>query len=149
MPRKYECVIRRHSAASPAILFSIVSDGANWSDWASPLISYSAWDTLGPAGDGGVGAIRAVGAKGRQTREMTTIHEPGIRHGYTILADGPIQNYQADVTLTEDADGTLVTWRGGYETRSRTVGVAYWLVVRFVLGTLSRKLVAAAERREP
>ena len=147
MSHEYECVVRRHSTASPAALFSIVSDGAHWSDWASPLISYSAWDSLGPADDGGVGAIRAVGAKGRQTREMTTIHEPASRHGYTILADGPIRNYQADVTFTEDDDGTQVTWRGRFETRSRVIGVAYWLVVRFVLGTLARKLVAAAERR--
>ncbi|ODR16708.1 hypothetical protein BHQ19_30660 [Mycolicibacterium porcinum] len=31
------------STASPRTLFAIVSDGSRWSDWARPLIPYSAW----------------------------------------------------------------------------------------------------------
>lgn len=147
MYRHHECVVRRHTTAPPRTLFAIVSDGSRWSEWASPLIPYSAWESRGPAGDGGVGAIRAVGTRKKPTREMTTIHEPDHRHGYTMLTDGPIRDYQAEVTFTEAAGGTQVTWRGGYETRWRVVGLAYWLVLRVVLGTLSRKLVAAAERR--
>ncbi|CRZ17556.1 SRPBCC family protein [Mycolicibacterium neworleansense] len=143
---RYECVVRRRSTASPATLFAIVSDGSRWSEWAKPLIAYSAWETRGPADDGGVGAIRAVGVRQRPTREMTTIHEPGRRHGYTMLTDGPIRDYQAEVSFTADADATQVTWRGSYETRWRVVGLGYWLVLRVVLGTLSRKLVSAAER---
>lgn len=123
-----------------------MSDGSRWSDWARPLIPYSAWETRGPADDGGVGAIRAVGTSRKPTREMTTIHEPDRRHGYTMLADGPIRDYQAEVTFIEDGRGTQVTWRGRYETRWRVVGLAYWLVLRVVLGTLSHKLVAAAEK---
>ncbi|MFV8161716.1 SRPBCC family protein [Mycobacterium sp. 134] len=144
---RYECVIRRHTTASPNTLFAIVSDGSRWSEWASPLIPYSAWESRGPAGDGGVGAIRAVGTRKKPTREMTTIHEPDHRHGYTMLADGPIRDYQAEVTFTGVSGGTEVAWRGGYQTRWRVVGSAYWLVLRVVLGTLSRKLVLAAEKR--
>lgn len=144
---RYECVIRRHTTAAPRTLFAIVSDGSRWSEWARPLIPYSAWETRGPADDGGVGAIRAVGTRKKPTREMTTIHEPDHRHGYTMLADGPIRDYQAEVTFTEDAHGTQVIWRGRYETRWRIVGLAYRLVLRVVLGTLSRKLVTAAEGR--
>lgn len=144
---RYECVIRRHTTALPQTLFEIVSDGSRWSEWAKPLIAYSAWETRGPADDGGVGAIRAVGTRRKPAREMTTIHEPGRRHGYTMLTDGPIRDYQAEVTFDETAGGTDVTWRGRYETRWRVVGLGYWLVLRVVLGTLSRKLVTAAERR--
>lgn len=143
---RYECVIRRRAAASPRTLFEIVSEGSRWSEWAKPLIPYSAWESRGPADDGGLGAIRAVGTRRKPAREMTTIHEPDRRHGYTMLAGGPIQNYQAEVSFTEGADGTLVTWRGGYETRWRVVGLAYWLVLSVVLRTLSRKLVTAAEK---
>ncbi|WP_216616203.1 MULTISPECIES: SRPBCC family protein [Mycolicibacterium] len=143
---RYECVIRRRTQAPPRTLFAIVSDGSRWSEWASPLIPYSAWESRGPADDGGVGAIRAVGTRKKPTREMTTIHEPDRRHGYTMLADGPIRDYQAQVTF-EAADGvTQVTWRGRYETRWRVVGLAYWVVLRVVLGTLTRKLVTAAEQ---
>ncbi|MEB3031617.1 SRPBCC family protein [[Mycobacterium] nativiensis] len=146
MAHRFECVIRRRSAASPQTLFAIVSDGARWSQWAAPLIPYSTWECLDPDGDVGVGAIRAVGRRKRPTREMITIHEPDSRHGYTMLIDGPIQDYQGEVTFAEDADGTRITWRGRYETRWRAVGMAYWLVLRAVLGTLARKLVAAGER---
>ncbi|ODR22228.1 SRPBCC family protein [Mycolicibacterium porcinum] len=147
MNHHFECVIRRRTTASPRTLFAIVSDGSRWSDWARPLIPYSAWETRGPADDGGVGAIRAVGTRKKPTREMTTIHEPDRRHGYTMLADGPIRDYRAEVTFTEDGHGTQVTWRGRYETRWRVVGLAYWLVLRVVLGTLAGKLMTAAERR--
>ncbi|WP_454792864.1 SRPBCC family protein [Mycolicibacterium lutetiense] len=143
----FECVVRRRTTASPQTLFAIVSDGSRWSEWAKPLIPYSAWETRGPADDGGVGAIRAVGTRKKPTREMTTIHEPDCRHGYTMLTDGPIRDYQAEVSFTEADGGTQVTWRGGYETRWRVVGLAYWLVLRVVLGTLASKLVTAAERR--
>ncbi|TMS50305.1 SRPBCC family protein [Mycobacterium sp. DBP42] len=143
---RYECVIRRHTTAPPPILFALVSDGSRWSEWARPLIPYSAWETRGPADDGGVGAIRAVGTRKKPAREMTTIHEPGRRHGYTMLADGPIRDYQAEVTFAESAGGTEVTWRGRYQTRWRVVGLGYRLVLRVVLGTLSRKLVTAAEK---
>ncbi|MEB3023608.1 SRPBCC family protein [[Mycobacterium] crassicus] len=147
MARRYECVISRRSTAPPQTLFAIVSDGGRWSEWAAPLIPYSTWECLDPDGDVGVGAIRAVGRRKRPTREMITIHEPAGRHGYTMLMAGPIRDYQAEVTFVEDADGTRITWRGRYETRWRAVGMAYWLVLRVVLGTLARKLVTAAERK--
>lgn len=146
MTRRYEYVINRRSVASPRTLFALVSDGAHWSQWAAPLIRYSAWECLDPDGGVGVGAIRSVGVRWRPTREMVTIHEPDSRHGYTLLADGLIHGYRAEVTFVEDPDGTRVTWRGRYETRWRAVGLGYWLLLRVVLGTLARKLVAAAER---
>ncbi|BBY34528.1 hypothetical protein BST33_10580 [Mycolicibacter minnesotensis] len=147
MVRRYACVIQRHSTASPQALFALVSDGARWSHWAGPLIPYSTWESMSPAGDAGVGAIRAVGRRARPTREQVTIHEPPVRHGYTLLAGGPIHDYRAEVTFVEEVGGTRVTWRGRYETRWRAVGVGYWLVLRVVLGTLTRNLVAAAERQ--
>ena len=146
MTRRYEYVIHRRTVASPRTLFALVADGAHWSQWAAPLIPYSAWECRDPDGGVGVGAIRAVGMRRWPYREMITIYEPGRRHGYTMLTDGPLQDYQAEVVFDEDADGTLVTWRGRYETRWRAVGVGYWLMLRVVLGTLARKLVAAAER---
>ena len=91
-------------------------------------------------------SARKTKTRKKPTREMTTIHEPDHRHGYTMLTDGPIRDYQAEVTFAEVADATRVTWRGNYETRWRVVGLAYWLVLRVVLGTLSRKLVTAAEK---
>jgi hypothetical protein len=148
MVHRYEHVVIRHTCATPQTLFDIVADGSRWSEWARPLISFSKWDSLGPGDDGGVGAIRAVGTARFQTREMTTVHEPGRRHGYTILANRPVQNYNAEVQFAASGDGTRIEWRGGYDTRWRLVGAAYLRVIRYVLDVLADKLVIAAEASE-
>lgn len=148
MPHRYGYEVVRRTAATPETLFGIVSDGSAWSTWARPLIPYSRWETLGPNGDGAVGAIRAVGTRRRPHREMTTIHEPGRRHGYTILSTGrAIRDYRAVVSFIPDGAGTLLRWRGEFEARSRPVGQAYRLLVLAIIRALSKKLVAEAQRR--
>jgi hypothetical protein len=147
MVRHYQYTVVRHARATPQTLFDIVADGSRWSEWAGPLISFSTWDSLGPNGDGGVGAVRAVGTARSPMREMTTVHEPGRRHGYTILANRPVQNYTAEVCFTATDSGTRIDWSGRYETRWRLVGAAYLLMVRYVIRVLANKLVIAAEAR--
>lgn len=138
----------RESRASATTLFDIVCDGSRWSEWAHPLIRYSAWETRGPQDDGGVGAIRAVGTKQRPTREMTTIHEPGKRHGYTLLGGGAIRDYNAEVSFDEGHNGTRIEWTGRYHTSSYVIGAAYRLLLRSLFGTFTKNLAKAAERRE-
>ena len=148
MTHHYEVLVTRHAQATPSTLFDVVADGARWSEWARPLIKYSAWETRGPADDGGVGAIRAVGTPRFPTREQTIIHEPGQRHGYAIISKTPVRNYQAQVTFTPGPGGTRIDWLGTFESRWRVVGLGYRAVVKYVLTTLCAKLVAEAERRE-
>jgi hypothetical protein len=148
MTHRYEVLVTRYTQATPSTLFEVVADGARWSEWARPLIRYSAWETRGPADDGGVGAIRAVGTPRFPAREQTTIHEPGRRHGYTIVSWTPVQDYQAQVTFSPERDGTRVDWRGAIESHWRVAGLGYRTVVQYVLTTLSAKLVIEAERRE-
>nr|WP_238391704.1 MULTISPECIES: SRPBCC family protein [unclassified Mycolicibacterium] len=144
----YEFTVVRSGRATPQTLFDILADGSRWSEWAKPLIKYSAWETRGPADDGGVGAVRVVGTRQFPTREMTTVHEPGQRHGYTILSKTPVQDYQAQVTLASEQDRTRIEWRGTYESRWRAVGLTYRAVIKYVLTTLANKLVLEAERRD-
>ncbi len=148
MTRHYEVLVTRHAQATPGTLFDVVADGSRWSEWARPLITYSAWETRGPAADGGVGAIRAVGTPRFPTREQTTTHEPGRRHGYAIISKTPVRNYQALVTFTPEQGGTRIDWRGTFESRWRVVGLGYRAVVKYVLTTLSAKLAIEAERRD-
>jgi hypothetical protein len=140
--------VTRESRASATTLFDIVCDGSRWSEWAHPLIRYSVWETRGPEDDGGVGAIRAVGAKQRPTREMTTIHEPGRRHGYTMLGGGVVRDYNAVVSFDKGDNGTRIQWNGRYDTTSYLVGAAYWLMLRSLFGTFAKNLAKAAERRD-
>lgn len=148
MTHHYEVHVTRHTQATPSTLFNVVADGSRWSEWARPLINYSTWETRGPANDGGVGAIRAVGTRRSPTREQTTIHEPGQRHGYTIVSKTPVRNYQAQVTFTSGPDGTRVDWHGTFESPWRIIGLGYRAVVKYVLTTLSAKLVIEGERHD-
>jgi len=148
MTHRYDISVVRHTRATPHTLFDVLADGSRWSDWARPLITYSRWETRGPDDDGGVGAIRIVGARRFPTREMITVYEPGHRHGYTILANKPVQNYRATVTFTGEGDLTRIDWHGCFDSRLRVVGVTYRAVVGYVLRTLAAKLVAEAERRD-
>ncbi|QPG69818.1 SRPBCC family protein [Mycolicibacterium mucogenicum] len=120
MTHHYEVRVTRHAQATPSTLFDVVADGSRWSEWARPLINYSAWETRGPADDGGVGAVRAVGTPRFPAREQTTIHEPGQRHGYTIISKTPVRNYQAQVTFTPSRTAPASTGTG----RSKALGAS-------------------------
>jgi hypothetical protein len=79
---------------------------------------------------------------------MVTVHEPPSRHGYTILDMKAIQDYRGDVSFTEDGGETRVVWQSHFGSRNPLIGRAYWALVRFVIGTLSSKLVKAAEEHD-
>lgn len=79
---------------------------------------------------------------------MTTIHEPGRRHGYTMLSSGPIRDYHAEVSFDKGHNDTRIKWSGRYHTTSYLLGAAYWLMLRSILGTFAKNLAKTAERRE-
>ena len=79
---------------------------------------------------------------------MTTIHEPGRRHGYTMLGDGAIRDYHAEVSFDKGRNGTRIQWSGRYHTTSYFIGAAYWLMLRSILGTFAKNLAKVAERRD-
>ncbi len=79
---------------------------------------------------------------------MTTVHEPGKRHGYTLLGGGVIRDYNAEVSFEEQPNGTRIEWTGRYNSSSYVAGVAYRLMLRSLFGTFTKNLAKTAERRE-
>ena len=46
MTHRYEVLVTRHARATPSTLFDVVADGSRWSEWAKPLINYSAFPVM-------------------------------------------------------------------------------------------------------
>ena len=146
--QKYSFEVNRTSTAPAATLFRLVTDGANWSKWAKPIVLQSSWARQGDPAPGGIGAIRKVGAWPVQVQEETVEYEQDRRHVYKMVGSGnPVKDYFAEVVFTPNAaGGTDIHWAGSFVEGVPGTGP----VMRAALGSAVRffagRLVKAAER---
>ena len=114
--RKFSFEVNRSSSAPAATLFRLVSDGANWSSWAKPIIVSSSWARQGDPAPGGVGAIRKIGLWPVLVQEETIEYEQDRRHAYKLVAPpSPAKDYFGEVVLTPNAaGGTDIHWTGSF-----------------------------------
>lgn len=148
MPRKTFMVeVHRSSSAEAAVLFTLLSDGARWSQWAYPLVWRSLRITDGDPAPGGVGAIRAITLGPLRLREQTTVHEQDTRQVYVPLSPLPIRECRAEVRFRPSEHGTLVSWGATFTERVPGTGALLRPAVRAVLTRLAGYLVRAAEPR--
>ncbi|MGH3516500.1 MAG: SRPBCC family protein [Haloechinothrix sp.] len=139
--------VNRTSSAEAATLFKLVSDGANWSEWAKPVVPSSEWVTQGEPAPGGVGAIRKLGVGRLGIKEQTTAYEQDRLHAYELLTPGPVRNYRAEVRLTPRAEGgTDIRWSGKFDERIPGTGKIAQRALSGVITQLITKLIKAAER---
>lgn len=144
--RTYSVEVAELSRADAATLFELVTDGARWSRWAGPFGLDSAWVCEGDPPPGGIGAIRRLGRWPLVVREETTAYEQDRLHGYRMLTRAPLRDYRAEVLLEPGDDGTRVVWRGSFtELVPGTGALAEW-ALKLLFGTLTRRLVQAADR---
>ncbi|HVK21460.1 MAG TPA: SRPBCC family protein [Actinokineospora sp.] len=143
----YAFEVTASSTADAATIFALVADGARWSEWAKPLVSYSAMESIGDPAPAGVGAVRLLGHKPLLVREETLEYEQDRRHRYALRTPGPIKDYTAEITLTpRDGGGTDLVWRGSFGERVPGTGVVLRLGMNKFIAALTKKLVRAAER---
>jgi uncharacterized protein YndB with AHSA1/START domain len=138
--------VTARSSASPERVFALLADGAGWSRWAGPMVVRSWWEREGEPAPGGVGAIRRLGLRRLSSREQIVDYAPPRRLAYTWLARFPVRDYRADVQLSPDGGGTLISWRG--EFRPAFPGGAA-VMRRFFLATVggfAQRLAREAER---
>ena len=144
MPRcSYE--VTAHSDAPPARVFELLADATSWRRWAGPLIGHASWEREGNPPPGGVGAIRKIGRWPSYGREEIVVSEPPTHHAYTTLSGNPVRNYRADVVLTADGLGTLITWRGTFDPLVPGTGRMLEAIYRRLIGSFARRLASYAE----
>jgi len=114
--------------ADPATVHALLVDGATWPVW-SPLGSF-ALERPGPDGSESVGAIRVFRTGRTVSREEIVEIVPGRRFSYALLSGLPLRGYRADIDLTPDGSGTVITWRSRFTGKVPGTG---WLF-RLALG---------------
>src|SRR3712207_4843337 len=113
--QQYEVTAR--SEAPPEVVWAMLADGPSWPEWAGPLAPRSMWEREGVTEPSGVGAIRKMGAPPVWSREEIIEFEPPRHMAYTLLSGLPIKDYRADVDLSPDGTGTVITWKARFDGR--------------------------------
>ncbi|MBO0840880.1 MAG: SRPBCC family protein [Sciscionella sp.] len=135
------------SSADAHTLYRLLVDGANWRDWAGPLIAHSSIERQGIPPNG-AGAIRRLGRWPMLVREETVDNKEDRRHCYTIRSGAPVRDYLAEVILNPTENGTDVVWRGRFRPAIAGTAAVIELVFARLIAHLTRRLVAAAESTE-
>jgi Polyketide cyclase / dehydrase and lipid transport len=117
--------VEARSAAGPAAIYALLSDGTTWPTW-SPFQTFEL-EREGAAGGESKGAIRVLSSGRIRNREELTELSPDRLFGYSSLSGLPIRGHQASVRLAPLADGTLITWQERYET---TWPGSAWFITR-------------------
>jgi hypothetical protein len=147
--RKFTFEINKTSTAPAATLFQLETDGANWAQWAKPIVVQSSWAREGNPAPGGIGAIRKVGMWPMLVQEETVEYEQDRRHVYKLVGPAsPAKDYFGEVVFTPNASGgTDIRWSGsfieGVPGTGRVMRAALGGAVRYFAG----RLVKEAERR--
>jgi Polyketide cyclase / dehydrase and lipid transport len=147
--RKFTFEINKTSTAPAATLFQLETDGANWAQWAKPIVVQSSWARQGDPAPGGIGAIRKVGMWPMLVQEETVEYEQDRRHVYKLVGPpSPAKDYFGEVVFTPNATGgTDIHWSGsfieGVPGTGRVMRAALGGAVRYFAG----RLVKEAERQ--
>ena len=147
--RNFSFEINRISSAPAATLFRLVSDGANWSSWAKPVIVSSSWAKQGDPPPDGVGAIRKVGIGPLLFHEETVESEQDRRHVYKLVAapPSPAKDYVGEVVFSPNAaGGTDIRWTGSFTEGVPGTGAVMRAALGGMVGLIAGRLVKAAER---
>ncbi|BAX92856.1 SRPBCC family protein [Mycobacterium shigaense] len=145
--RKYSFEVNLTSSAPAATLFGLVADGANWSNWAKPIILQSSWAREGDPAPGGVGAVRKIGLWPVLVQEETVEYEQDRRHAYKLVGPAsPAKDYHGEVILTPNAaGGTDIRWTGSFVEGVRGTGPFMRAAMGGAVRFFAKRLVRAAE----
>jgi uncharacterized protein YndB with AHSA1/START domain len=138
--------VTAHSSALPEPVFALLADATSWPRWAGSLATHGSWEREGTPPPGGVGAIRKLGRWPMYGREEIVRYEPPTHLAYTIVRGQPVRNYRADLTLTPDGDGTLITWTGTFDPLIPGTGKLVTVIFRRIITTFANGLADYAAK---
>ena len=139
--------VSARSSAPPDRVFDLLADAYSWPQWAGPLAAHGSWEREGTPPPGGVGAIRKLGRWPVYGREEIVAYEPPSHLAYTIVKGQPVRNYRADVTLTPDGNGTLITWGATFDPLVPGTGPLVAAFFRRIITRFANGLAAHAARQ--
>jgi Polyketide cyclase / dehydrase and lipid transport len=132
------------STGDPDVVWGLLVNAIAWGQWARVRPALREREGL-PAPDG-VGSIRRLGPGPFAAREEVVAFEPTEHFAYTLLSGLPVREYRADVHLSADGDGTLITWRARVVPKIPGTGAAFAWFFRRMLTSFANGLARAAAR---
>lgn len=139
--------VRATSAASPAAIMALLTDGASWPSWSGhtsfELDEPATGD--GPGGKEGVGAVR-IFTKGKVASKERVIElVPDQRMGYELVSGLPLANYRAYVDLTpRPGGGTEIRWHATFNPMIPLTGWLYAYGLRSFIRRAANRLATKA-----
>lgn len=137
-----EVVVTARAEAPPAAVWALLADVTTWPDWAP--FDEARYLAAGAPDPHGVGAVRLLRAGRLHGRETVERFEPLKRLSYSYVGSLPVKDYRADVTLSPDGAGTLITWRAHFRMKLPLTGWLLRPLVRKVLKDVASALAGAA-----
>ncbi|MGI8727654.1 MAG: SRPBCC family protein [Solirubrobacterales bacterium] len=136
----------RTIAAPPETVFEVLSDHRGYGDVVSTIRRVELEREGDPAPDG-VGAIRAIHAVGPPIREEVIAYDAPRRLGYRMLSGAPLKDHVGTVELTEEGNGTRMSWNLETTPTVPIGGSALVKVVEQVINQMIKGIAKESERR--
>jgi uncharacterized protein YndB with AHSA1/START domain len=135
--------VTAHSAASPEQVWRLLADVTTWPRW-------SGFDECGYAREGspaphGLGAVRRMRAGRLRSRETVLAFTPPEHFAYDYVGSLPVRDYRADVRLTREGSGTVITWSSTFVPKIPLTGPLLRRGLDRVVRDVSTRLARAAE----
>jgi len=133
------------SSAPITEVWPLIGEAHRWKDWS--FLTRTELVGEGEPPPDGVGAVRRFTRYGIGSREQVVAWEPPRHLAYTILSGFPVRDYLADVTLTSEGDGTLISWSATFEPKIPGTGRLMVLVLKRMIGQFARGVAGYADQR--
>ena len=144
--RRQHIDITTDTAADPAAVYALLTDGATWPDW-SPIDSFEL-ERQGSDAPEGVGAVRVFRNGRIEGRDTIVERVPDRRLSYTHVSSLPVEDYRADVDLEPHGSGTRIRWHASFTATVPGTGPFLRLALRRFLHQCAEGLAAAAPAGE-
>ncbi|HVP27682.1 MAG TPA: SRPBCC family protein [Myxococcota bacterium] len=132
-----EIEVERRIGASPARVWSILSDHEGMRSWMP--VREVVRRRPGAPDPNGVGAVRTIRGMGLVIEERITEFEPPARLVYELTEGAPIRDHRGEVTLAPEDGGTRVRWRVRFRPAvPGTGGLLAFVLRRGLAGGLER-----------
>ncbi|MGH2941240.1 MAG: SRPBCC family protein [Solirubrobacteraceae bacterium] len=144
--RRQHIDITTTTAARPAAVYALLTDGASWPEW-SPIDSFEL-EKPGAEAPEGVGAVRVLRSGRTEGRDTIAELVPDRRFGYTHVSRLPMKDYRANVDLEPDGGGgTRIRWQASFSPTYPGTGPLLRLALRRFLRQCAAGLADYARER--
>ena len=132
-----------HSRAPVEAVWPLIGEARRWKEWS--FLTRSDLVREGTPAPDGVGAVRRFTSFGVGSSEEVLAWEPPTHLGYTLLRGFPVRDYRADVTITPNRGGTILTWSVRFNPKVNGTGAVMWVVTRLLIRGFARSVCRFAD----